>query len=161
MGNKIEYICGSKVDILSTADDFYEAYKRCMEGRNEREENGIIKSDYVGIPAIVNGAFACELYLKSMNYSSRGHELIELYNKLDDIAREDIYRRTATKLNKESFDDCIKGLSNLFAHWRYIYEKENLGELGFQKTLKILPMFLEVFKEVAHENDIEANKNKH
>ena len=54
--SKIKYICGSEVDIIEIANDFYEAYKRCIEGKNTRKlEDGRICSDVVNIPSIVNG----------------------------------------------------------------------------------------------------------
>lgn len=54
------------VSIINIADDFFEAYKRCKEGKNPRSNHGCIAFSVVNIPAIVNAAFASELYLKSM-----------------------------------------------------------------------------------------------
>ena len=68
-------------DILQSADDFYEAYKRCREVTNERHQG----SKTINIPAIVNGAFACELYTKYLaNSKLTGHNLKLLFAELDE-----------------------------------------------------------------------------
>ena len=150
--SKIQYICGSKVDIIEIADDFYEAYKRCIEEKNTRKlEDGRMCSDVVNIPAIVNGAFACELYLKSMQEEISGHELKELFTSLTKELQEKIRNSIEPKLEEigKSFDECLEGLSNSFCYWRYVFEKEQIEGLGFQDTLKVLPLFMKTFKEVS------------
>ena len=58
---------GFEHDILDIANDFYEAYRRCGEGKNPRtDEWGRYVTDVVSVPELVNGLFACELYLKSI-----------------------------------------------------------------------------------------------
>ena len=53
------------VSIRNIANDFYSAYKRCIEGKNPHiDEYGRHVMEVVNVPAIVNAAFACELYLK-------------------------------------------------------------------------------------------------
>lgn len=47
-----------RTDILLIADDFYDAYKRCREGKNPVHFDGAIKYSACNIPAIVNGSFA-------------------------------------------------------------------------------------------------------
>ena len=71
-------------DILQQADDFAEAFRRCSKGENPRkDEFNRMCMDVVNIPAIVNAAFACELYLKSMLEQPWGHKLMDLFEQLD------------------------------------------------------------------------------
>ena len=72
-----------RTDILLIADDFYDAYKRCREGKNPVHFDGAIKYSACNIPAIVNGSFALELYFKIMlPPKTWGHKLKELYDNL-------------------------------------------------------------------------------
>ena len=43
-----------RTDILLIADDFYDAYKRCREGKNPVHFDGAIKYSACNVPAIVN-----------------------------------------------------------------------------------------------------------
>ena len=76
---------GLQTNIIETANDFYDAFKRCNECKNPREENGVEVTDIVTIPAIVNGCFACELYLKSLSekYTKTSHNLYKLFKKIE------------------------------------------------------------------------------
>ena len=55
-----------RTDIVLIADDFYDAYQRCREGKHPIQIDNVIKYSTCNVPAIVNGAFALELYFKSM-----------------------------------------------------------------------------------------------
>lgn len=78
-------------------------------------------------PVIVNFAFACELYMKSLLMLQRkskdvvvGHELNNLFLDLDNPIRERIVRETKIK----KWDEFMSDSSNAFEAWRYYYEKD-------------------------------------
>ncbi len=77
-------------------------------------------------PAIVNYAFACEVYLKSLLYFSdisfkKKHELKELFDLLPEKYKESIMRLTLAECG--SWDDySLDNISNAFIEWRYSYE---------------------------------------
>ncbi len=50
---------------------------------------------------------------------------------------------------KELLDD----IPNSFVYWRYIYEKDSVGELGLNGTLMILPKLIDELSKMAHEKD--------
>ena len=147
------YICGSEVNIKLIVDELYEAYKRCIEDKNFRKEGSVYMADVVNIPAIVNAAFACELYLKSMqNNNITTHKLNTLYGRLKKEDKKYIKDNVENKLKEEdkSFEEILGGLSGSFEFWRYVHEKDDLGKLGFQDTVKYMPILLEAIKECAN-----------
>ena len=170
-------ICGSSCEIIEIAGEFCEAYHRCIENKNPRkDEFERTVTDVANVPAIVNGAFAIELYLKSMIDPSRikrkrSHNIDELISFLDEQLRKEIIKKIKEELpklikptnktkieNKKeiiketyTFEECLEGISNSFEYWRYIYEKENSG-FGFYNILNIIPVFLRVIKEYAEKN---------
>lgn len=84
---------GLTTNLLFQAEDFYEAFKRCNKELPYQNSSG--KGTIVSIPAIVNGAFALELYF---NYLSkkyhRSHHLLELYSYIDEEIRKEIEDKT-------------------------------------------------------------------
>ena len=166
-------ICGCDCSIIDIAEDFNEAYIRCMEGKNNRSEGNTTVGDIVSVPAIVNGVFAIELYLKSMidpqKLGERKiHKIQELFSLLDDETKTKLETKIKGELPKllkltdsntqnqdesernkyYSFEECLEGISEVFVFWRYIHEKEDLG-FGFQNTIIILPIFLKNIRKVA------------
>lgn len=143
---------GFDVSIRAIADDFYDAFHRCLEGKNVRvDEYHRICADIVSIPAIVNGSFALELYLKGM--LSKGlrkriktHRIAKLYVLLKPDLQMAIRQSVESQLRPPfAFDSCLKGIDNSFEQWRYIYEKKDFG-FGFNATLNVLPLFLETVR---------------
>lgn len=142
-------------DILDIADDFYEAYKRCGEEKPVVDNrNGKIRGSVVNVPSIVNGAFALELYLKSLIPEKQrkisGHSFSVLYSVLSTENQDFIKQRVEPKIkgwNFLTFDTALEGISQSFEYWRYIHEKEDFG-FGLNMTLNILPLFLEAIREL-------------
>lgn len=106
--------------ILDIANDFYEAYKRCAEGKNlHMDELGRHVAEIPAVPTIVNGIFACELYLKSMlsiNERRRcGHDLKSLFAhlpiELQDALKEAITAKMSWQFN--TFDECLDMLKRI------------------------------------------------
>ncbi len=166
-------ICGCDCSIIDIANDFSETYARCTELKNVRSEGNITKGAVVNIPAIVNGAFAIELYLKSMIDQEKLkkrkiHEINTLFYLLDNETKTKLETKIKGELPKllkltdsntqnqdeserneyYSFEECLEEISEAFVFWRYIHEKEDLG-FGFQNTIIILPIFLKNIREVA------------
>ena len=148
--------CGFDTSIINIADDFYEAYLRCLEGKNPTvDEFNRTRFEVVNIPAIVNGAFAIELYIKSMSPLSnkelvqKKHSISKLLLTLNQSTQDEIKREVESQLEKHfKYDDCLKGINNAFAFWRYIHTKPDLG-FGLNNTLNVLPIFLETIRNIA------------
>lgn len=89
------------------------------------------------IPFIVNGAFAIELYLKTLHmiHSKRkeGHELLELFNGLPEAVQISIKQAANEFMFKHNFPpdtdlrSCLSRINKAFVEWRYLHEgnKEN------------------------------------
>lgn len=140
--------------ILDIANDFYDAYKRCTEPKNGYIDE-YCRECYkvVNVPAIVNGAFACELYIKAnLSQDIAGHELKALFDYLPEEKKNEIEQRVSDKLKWDNdsfnFEDTLAKFSNAFPFWRYIHEKDSLGELGLNRSLQFLDVFIEVIKEM-------------
>ncbi len=147
-----------RTDILLIADDFYDAYKRCREGKNPVHFDGAIKYSACNIPAIVNGAFTLELYFKSMlPPKTRGHELKELYDNLSSEIKCEIKDAVTSHLTKlawgKQFEEYLEDLNNVFVDWRYISEKNYaIGYLGnrINEYLQVLEILIPVVKEITY-----------
>ena len=142
--------------ILNIADDFYEAYLRCSEGKNPTvDEFNRTRYEVANVPAIVNGAFAMELYIKSISRVGKRqlwkkkHNLKELLLTLDQQLQDEIREAVEPKLERyQTYEECLDGINNAFVFWRYIHTKQDFG-FGLNNTLKVLPIFLDVIREIA------------
>ena len=149
-----------QTNALSQADDFVEAYRRCVQGKNPSiDEYGRTCCSVVNIPAIVNAAFACELYLKSiLGTNTKEHNLAILYSQLDNEKQSRIRQYVDKSFDGHSiysFDSCLKRAANVFVNWRYIYENEHSdGYMGcfINEYLEFFKHFVLVLKEIAHAN---------
>lgn len=116
------------VEMYFTACKFSECADLCQ---HEGEKKGVLGVLYA-TPAVVNAAFACEVFLKLLLHSEeieipREHRLQALYNKLPDELKErirgDVVRRCGQW--KDAFGmECLKSVSDAFATWRYNYEHD-------------------------------------
>ena len=149
---------GFEHEIIDIADDFYEAFRRCGEGKNpRRDEYGRYVTDVVSVPELVNGVLACELYLKSMlpngswGKGSDGHNLKALFSLLPKETQREMMEAISAKYNWQfhTVDESFEIISNGFQFWRYIHESEDFGDLGLNGTLRVLPAFLETFRDFA------------
>lgn len=147
-----------RTDILLIADDFYDAYKRCREGKNPVHFDGAIKYSACNIPAIVNGSFALELYFKIMlSPKTWGHKLKELYDNLSSEIKCEIKAAVTFHLTKlawdKQFEEYLEDLNNVFVDWRYISEKNYaIGFLGnrINVYLQVLEILIPVVKEISY-----------
>lgn len=153
-----------QTNILFQADDFAEAYRRCIEGKNPKtDENGGKSLEVVNIPAIVNAAFSCELYLKYLTVIKREHKLKPLFDSLNNATKNRIKNNVSKSLDQKifNFDMLLERASNVFVSWRYIFEEPHTD--GFMGTfinehLMFFGLFLPELKKIAHEKyDLENN----
>lgn len=80
-------------------------------------------------PCVVNGAFACELFMKAIIGTSnpdgipKSHKLKDLFSMLDQRTQNAI---EADYLNGSDYplNDLLNELDNAFVDWRYAYEKK-------------------------------------
>lgn len=146
-------------DIINIADDFYEAYLRCRERKTiVNDFNDEVRGTIVNVPAIVNGTFALELYLKS--YISKKHRrklehhISDIFFALKPNIQDQIRNIVIPKFKNTvlSFDEALKCLNNAFKRWRYIYEKpKDIKYINeFVDVLNSLPLFLNAVREIIH-----------
>ncbi len=148
-------------NIILIADDFYEAFQRCSEGRNPRNISGCFVTSAPNVPAIVNGAFAIELYFKSMlPPKTSGHKLNILFDSLTGDIKCEIREATTKQLEKlswgKSFKEYIEDINNVFVDWRYISEKDySVGYLGnrINEYLQVFEFLLPIIKDIAHKHN--------
>ena len=106
--------------------------------------NGILDAALV-VPVSVNGAFACELFMKSMlPKDTWGHKLNDLFELLDNNLKEDIRDLTVERMKKINSEYCDANFqedlvhnSNVFAEWRYFHEG-NADSVGPQFILSFM-----------------------
>lgn len=84
-------------------------------------------------PVIVNLAFSCELYMKSLLMLQRkcqivveGHKLKDLFENLE----EPIKQRILREININNWKDFIQDSSDAFEAWRYYYEEDKAMRIG-------------------------------
>lgn len=103
------------------------------------------------VPIAVNGAFACELFMKSMlPNGTRGHKLNDLFDMLDNNLQVEIRNLTVEKMKKINSEYCDTNFqnelahnSNIFAEWRYFHEG-NTNSVSFQFILSFMKSIFEV-----------------
>lgn len=93
------------------------------------------------VPQIVNMAFACEVFLKTLilmrGKKQTGHELKDLWNVLDNETRQEIVNVLIkeTDFTEELIRDGVEDISNAFIEWRYSYEVQAISiHIGFLET---------------------------
>lgn len=145
------------MDALLLAQDFYEAYRRCLYPKGKDKL-------IVSIPAFTNGFFACEIYLKYLltkhGIDARGHDLLELFDKLPHKLKDSISdkfnfsAKNFLRINKISFVELIKKVSFGFGFWRYVFEEKNKEfeeNYPFLYSENFLLYFLPIINEYAKE----------
>ena len=90
------------------------------------------------VPAMVNGAFACELFLKALLKDPlRGHKLYnDLFRRLDLSTAQEIEtvviecfkKKKSTVINSQQFISNLETIEKTFEEFRYFYEPQNNNE---------------------------------
>lgn len=94
-------------------------------------------------PVIVNIAFACEIFLKSIMYlyamEAKGHSLKDLIKNLPEDDKMFLDGKLTKAYNGETDmlgSRYLENISNAFTDWRYSYEKSEISlNLGYLITL--------------------------
>lgn len=150
-------------------------FKYTYEILNERMQSGLLdlvqhnKGKYdksnldvsLFVPAVVNCAFACELFMKSMlPKDTHGHELHSLFSKLDTGIQGKIQNATVDSMKKirlsygnTDFQNDLTENSNNFAEWRYFHEKSKCSA-----NLPFISNFMNAIFSVAVEERNTLNK---
>ncbi len=96
------------------------------------------KDGYAFIPIIVNLAFSIELFLKCMLEKSWGHDLEDLFLKIDENERKAILQITIKQVqqlepdfNESDFWDCLRRNKTAFEDWRYFYQRGKHADVFF------------------------------
>ena len=143
----MRYIRGCEITQIDIADDFYEAYIRCLSAN--------ANNNIVAIPAFTNGLFACELYFKCIiNKKVKGHNLKDLFNELDDSFKNELKQIKNDSIF--SLDELLDKIGNGFEVWRYCFEdehKEFEEKYPFECSKVFLKIYLPVIKEMVHRNN--------
>ena len=112
-----------------------------------RMEEGFAKQNQMDmaliVPATVNGAFACELYMKSMLSSiPNEHKLDNLFNLLDSDVQTfiskimvDVGKAKNASYNGAKFMNELAQYGRSFQEWRYFYEYDPNIDINFIKNL--------------------------
>lgn len=145
---------GLTTNVLFQAEDFYEAFKRCLKEIPYESSSG--KGTIVSIPAIVNGAFSLELYfnLLSKRYYPT-HHLSKLFSHIDNKTRKTIIDSTLPKLNRiyqykdSSFEDILNDIDNLFVEWRYIFNKNKQAGFFGNRINRYIPALTLLLDEIS------------
>lgn len=107
------------------------------------------------VPAIVNFAFACEVYLKTIliHYGKSANEVKRLNHHIDKLWRllfqtdvglaNQIKNKVQSVFNEDDtfFERMLEESSNAFQEWRYIYESDSLK--GHPQFLKYFCLVLQ------------------
>lgn len=131
----------------NTAHAFLMAANYCDESDKHAQASSLLFEDeaFFAIPAVVNAAFACELYLKALIIKSnasikeiRRHDLHELYLLLPEWQKERLtneYSKRFPYPRKVSIEETFEIHKKVFETWRYIYESKNISAEAYPENL--------------------------
>ena len=133
---------------------FLQCAERCM---GEMDENGDVliiggKNQILITPTIVNAAFSCELFLKSIlllhgiNYRKylkhgKGHNLKNLYDLLPCK-----YYKTFLERGIKNFEYDLSIHANDFERWRYYMERDDYSE----SDVRFIVVLMQNLKTLSH-----------
>ena len=141
------------------------AFSDCADFAKKEFDPGITNVEWYTTPAIVNSAFACEVFLKALllyyNIPVKNeHKLKDLYELLPQNDKEQIKQETLIKYPvgwKDGFGlERLEHISDAFVKWRYNYEHVpgkkgsmhiDIGFLNaFRNTLRDVYYITEILK---------------
>lgn len=129
----------------------------------EKFQQGVMSKDLkemaLFVPMVVNCAFSCELFLKSMlPAETAGHKLYhQLFKELDIEVSDKIKKSIITVMqteksksySEEDFECDLKKNENAFPNWRYFHEGKKYCEFD----LVFMSTFQKIVKAFALEKD--------
>lgn len=108
-------------------------------------DDGNFDYTFYNIPAIVNLALSCELYLKGLllrelseEQLAKTHDLKILYDKLSDEQRETASTWFSEHIKYDVLlEDTMKTHAKSFQSWRYVYERRNISSKAYTDNLQL------------------------
>ncbi len=141
-----------------TYDILIEKMETAINRMAEGDKNASLDAALL-VSIAVNGAFASELYMKSMlPEGTQGHNLEKLYNMFDEEIKEKIKSKTVANMKSfkeiEEYDDSrfeadICSMGKSFVEWRYFYH---------YNPQNAAPQFYKALMEAVRETAIELKK---
>ena len=134
-------------DFFKQGEQFLEAAWRCFGKKNDEGfsimENGIFQQ--LPAPCVVNAAFACEMFLKSLlcelkikyNPHSEGHNLFLLYKKLPSDIQKTIAEFCRDRDDTNVFEKWLKNHANDFVDIRYFMERDSWTEMSPMMVIQV------------------------
>ena len=132
------------------------AFAECADLAKDRICHGAADIEWYATPAIVNSAFACEVFLKALLIFydvpfKKEHELKELYEFLPEDTR--IWIKLAVMSNYGGIwtdilgRELLESISNAFVNWRYWYEFIPQKTSSMQIDVGFLEMFRNTLRD--------------
>lgn len=111
-------------------------------------------------PAVVNAAFACEIFLKLLLRRNgiagkKIHKLKGLFEKLPDNTQTILKNSVILRCGKWKDiwnHDCLDNVSDAFVAWRYCYELDWSKSAHMHVDLGFLIAFRDSLKELCHQS---------
>lgn len=110
-------------ECYNSAEAFYEVTFRCKEM--------IFRNKYDTFAVLMNVAFACELYLKTLLFwqnidgRRKGHDLYNLYKNLPEKIRDQLKElHPCGNTSKSNFELELQEIGKAFVVSRYMYERQ-------------------------------------
>ena len=127
------------------------AFVYCVEYYEQVEQSAVHKAMWRSTPKIVNTAFACEVFLKTLLVFNdiaykRAHNLESLYNLLPAEYQQQIEQGLVARYGKTTdvFGiPYVRRISEAFNDWRYSFERTRLS-----LDISVLRTFCETLREL-------------
>lgn len=139
------------------------AFCECADMAYKEEKHPTADISWYDLPAIVQSAFACEVFLKAICLfhdielkplckRKQGHDLKVLYDALPQEIREQI-KMEVSHGDKEKWTDwrgiqIIDEISNAFVEWRYSYEHDWNKSASMQINIGFLNQFRDCLRDI-------------
>ena len=129
-------ILGDSDFCKNAANAYLQTAIYCNEVDNnaKRQTLQFVSQSFFSIPAIMNVAFACELFLKAIclytnpDGTLKGHYLSDLYEDLTTSQKTELEKifRSHCLFETVTLESTLKKHYRVFEDWRYIYEAEKV-----------------------------------
>lgn len=138
------YSNANYLDYYKQGENFFKAAERCFGEKNGNTFTTIKGTDrgiemiQLSAPTVVNAAFACELFFKSLLIKSaisipkgrNGHNLLELYNLLPNDIQDDISTVCFVGGTKNDFETFLNSHAEDFVSIRYFIENKGFSNMS-------------------------------
>ena len=128
----------------------------CADLAKGKEKHDTAIIGFYCVPAVVNSAFACEVFLKTILKlydikSPRSHKLKDLFEstpeKVQEYVKNTVNRNYGGMWYSPMGFEHLEVLSNAFQEWRYIYEWD-LNKGGIQIEFSFIYVFRNALRDL-------------